>query len=282
MLDNRVYTFLKLCELMNYRRTAQALNLTQPAVTQHIHVLEREYGCPLFHYNGHTLHQTEQCLELERHLRAEVYNERAFREKLDRPAAIHLAIGATKTIGDYTIETQVLELLGREDVELELIIDNTINLLAKLNAMELDFLLVEGFVDKENYGTTLIKEEVLTGICAKDHPFAGRSVPLEELFREHIILRESGSGTRAVFEEFLYERGYNVSRFRRRSVISSFKLIEKAVANHMGVSFVYESIPKSRETLATFSIEGVRISHEFNVVFLKNSSVEEKLAQLKL
>ena len=281
MLDNRVFTFLKLCELMNYRRTAEALNMTQPAVTQHIHVLEREYGCPLFHYDGRALYKTDQCLELERHLRAEVYNERAFREQLKRPAATRLSVGATKTIGDYTIEQKVLELLGREDVELELIIDNTINLLAKLNAMELDFLLVEGFVDKENYGTALIKEEELTGICAKDHPFAGRSVPLEELFQEHIILRESGSGTRAVFEEFLYERGYNVSRFRRRSVISSFKLIEKAVSKGMGVSFVYESIPKSSETLAAFRIEGARISHEFNFVFLKNSSVEEKLAQLR-
>ena len=281
MLDNRVYTFLKLCELMNYRRTAEALNMTQPAVTQHIHVLEREYGCPLFHYDGRALYKTDQCMELERHLRAEVYNERAFREQLERPAATRLAVGATKTIGDYTIEKKVLELLGRKNVELELIIDNTINLLAKLNAMELDFLLVEGFVDKENYGTSLIKEEELTGICAMDHPFAGRSVPLEELFQEHIILRESGSGTRAVFEEFLYERGYNVSRFRRRSVISSFKLIEKAVSNGMGVSFVYESIPRSNETLATFRIKGARISHEFNFVFLKNSSVEEKLAQLR-
>lgn len=282
MLDNRVFTFLKLCELMNYRRTAEALNMTQPAVTQHIHVLEREYGCPLFHYSGHVLYQTEQCLELERHLRAEVYNERMFREKLRRPAPIHLAIGATKTIGDYTIERQVLELLNREDVELELMIDNTINLLAKLNAMELDFLLVEGFVDKENYGTTLLQEEELVGICAKKHPFAGRSVTLDELFQEHMILRESGSGTRAVFENFLQERGYSVSRFRRHSVISSFKLIEKAVANNMGVSFAYESIPKNSETLATFQIEGVRISHEFNLVFLKNSSVEEKLALLKL
>ena len=41
-----------------------------------------------------------------------------------------------------------MELLGRDDVELQLLIDNTDNLLAKLNAMELDLLLVEGFVDK--------------------------------------------------------------------------------------------------------------------------------------
>ena len=275
MLDNRVYTFLKLCELMNYRRTAEALNMTQPAVTQHIHVLEREYGCKLFSYDGRTLEKTEECAALERHLRAEVFNELIFRQELGRPRARKIAIGATKTIGDYTIEQKVLELLDRDDIELELLVDNTDNLLAKLNALELDLLLVEGFVDKENYGTALIKEELLVGICGKDHPFAGQTVPLEALFDQHILVREEGSGTRAVFEQFLYEQGYSSARFRKRSAISSFKLIEQAVAENKGISFVYESIPKKNETLATFCIEGARISHEFNYVFLKNSNAPE-------
>ena len=40
MLDYRIETFLTLCETMNYRITAERLNITQPAVTQHIHYLE--------------------------------------------------------------------------------------------------------------------------------------------------------------------------------------------------------------------------------------------------
>ena len=42
MLDHRVETFLTLCELMNYRKTAEALGITQPAGTQQIHFLERQ------------------------------------------------------------------------------------------------------------------------------------------------------------------------------------------------------------------------------------------------
>ena len=40
MLDHRLYTFLTLCETGNYTKTAEKLNMTQPAVTQHIQFLE--------------------------------------------------------------------------------------------------------------------------------------------------------------------------------------------------------------------------------------------------
>ena len=42
MIDYRIKTFLVLCDTMNYRKTAELLNMTQPAVTQHIHLLENE------------------------------------------------------------------------------------------------------------------------------------------------------------------------------------------------------------------------------------------------
>jgi DNA-binding transcriptional LysR family regulator len=45
MIDQKLITFLKLCELMNYRKTAQALHLTQPAVSNQIRQLEQEYQC---------------------------------------------------------------------------------------------------------------------------------------------------------------------------------------------------------------------------------------------
>lgn len=47
MLDYRVITFLALYDEMNYRRTAEKLNMTQPGVTQHIHYLENYYGVKL-------------------------------------------------------------------------------------------------------------------------------------------------------------------------------------------------------------------------------------------
>lgn len=52
MLDFRIHTFLCVCRHMNYTRAAAELHITQPAVSQHIRYLEREYGAKLFSYKG--------------------------------------------------------------------------------------------------------------------------------------------------------------------------------------------------------------------------------------
>ena len=61
MIDTRIETFLTLCRVMNYRKTAELLNMTQPAVTQHIHFLEEQYGCKLFSYDRRTLTMTKEA-----------------------------------------------------------------------------------------------------------------------------------------------------------------------------------------------------------------------------
>ena len=61
MLDYRVLTFLALYDEMNYRKTAEKLNMTQPGVTQHIHFLEHYYGIKLFEYDGRTLSKTKNA-----------------------------------------------------------------------------------------------------------------------------------------------------------------------------------------------------------------------------
>ena len=50
MLDFRIKTFLTVCRTLNYTRAAEELALTQPAVTQQIASLERDYGVKLFKY----------------------------------------------------------------------------------------------------------------------------------------------------------------------------------------------------------------------------------------
>ena len=68
MLDYRTETFLTLYEEMNYRRTAERLQMTQPGVTQHIHYIENYYGVKLFVYDGHRLLRTPEAERLKRHI----------------------------------------------------------------------------------------------------------------------------------------------------------------------------------------------------------------------
>lgn len=277
MLDHRIDTFLMLCKVMNFRKTADLLGITQPAVTQQIHHLETHYGQKLFQYENRRLVKTEAAVVLEKYARAAKLQERDLLQKLNNNPVHTLRIGATKTIGDYYLKADIRRYLKSPDNALTLIVDNTEHLLHLLEANELDFAVVEGFFDKTCFDSILLRREPFVGICRKDHPFAGQEVTMEELLKETIIHREDGSGTRAILEQEL--SGYNESlqRFQRRICISSFNIILDLVKQGFGVSFVYNILADSDRELAKFSIRGKSVVREFNVVYLKYADMEEKI-----
>ena len=277
MLDYRVDTFLTLCEQMNYRKTAEMLHISQPAVTQQIHYLENQYGQKLFVYENRRLVKTEAAAILEQYARAAKLQQQDLLQKLESSPIHTLRIGATKTIGDYYLKEDIRRYLQSPDNALTLIVDNTEHLLRLLEENELDFSVVEGFFDKTRFDSILLRREPFVGICRKDHPFAGREVTMEELLQQTIIHREAGSGTRAILEQEL--RGYNESlqRFQRHICISSFNIILDLVKQGFGVSFVYNILADSDPALAKFSIRGETVVREFNVVYLKYADMGEKI-----
>ena len=277
MLDYRIDTFLLLCKVMNFRKTADLLGITQPAVTQQIHYLENQYGRKLFQYESRRLVKTEAAVLLEQYARAAKLQEQDLLQKLENNPIYTLRVGATKTIGDYYLQGDIRRYLKSPDNALTLIVDNTEHLLHLLEENQLDFAVVEGFFDKARFDSILLRREPFVGICRKDHPFAGREVNMEELLKETIIHREDGSGTRAILEQEL--RGYNESlqRFQRHICISSFKIILDLVKQGFGVSFVYNILADSDTDLAKFSIRGESVVREFNIVYLKYADVDEKI-----
>lgn len=277
MLDYRIDTFLTLCECMNYRKTAEMLHISQPAVTQQIHALENQYGRKLFEYENRRLVKTEAAAILEQYARAAKLQQQDLLQKLESSPIHTLRIGATKTIGDYYLKEDIRWYLQSPDNALTLIVDNTEHLLRLLEENELDFSVVEGFFDKTRFDSILLRREPFVGICRKDHPFAGREVTMEELLQQTIIHREAGSGTRAILEQEL--RGYNESlqRFQRHICISSFNIILDLVKQGFGVSFVYNILADSDPALAKFSIRGETVVREFNVVYLKYADMGEKI-----
>ena len=64
-MDQRLETFLTVCATMNYRKAAEQLHLTQPAVTKQIQALEALYGVRLFTYDSRKLRKTAQGETLE-------------------------------------------------------------------------------------------------------------------------------------------------------------------------------------------------------------------------
>lgn len=275
MLDPRWNTFLVLCETMNYTRAAERLCLTQPAVTHHIHYLEDHYGCRLFSYEGKVLRLTEAGVRLREFTRSMAYNSRKVETAMASPAPISLRVGASKTIGEYIVAPQVERFLrAQPEASFSLLVDNTQVLLRGLEAGTLDFALVEGFFDRSRYDSQLYRQEAFFGVCAPEHRLAGRAVPLDELTGERLILRESGSGTRAIFEEALHRQNYTLESFSSVVTISDFSTIKSLVADGLGISFLYAPVVEQEQksgTLARFDLAEVPMSGAFYFVCLKDN-----------
>ena len=282
MIDKKIDSFLTLYETMSYRQSADRLFLTQPAITQHIQALEREYGCKLFNYDRKKLTATPEAATLAEYFRHVVYNENRIKQELSQKTHSPLKIGATKTIGEYVIEDRVADYLSAGRRTLHITVDNTENLLKMLDSQQLDFAIVEGIFDRTRYDYRLYSKEKYTGLCAKSHPFAGKEVEISDIFRCNAILREEGSGTRAIIERIFNEYGCGINMFSKVVEINNFSLICHLVARNMGISFGYQCLAEKRDDLSVFYIKGHPISYEFNYVYLKNSQAYKVVDEFNL
>ena len=274
-MDSKLHTFLVLCQTMNYRLAAERLHLSQPAVTKQIQALEQSLQTKLFYYDGHTLHKTEKCLLLERYAISMQYQFEELQLAIAEKERTLLRIGATKTIGDYVLIDAIKDYLKDPSHELSLVVDNTKHLLHMLDENQLDFAIIEGAFSKTKYDSYLLRMEPFVGICVKDHPLCGKHIPVEDLLKETIIVREEGSGTRRIFEERLLASGYELNDFSRTVSISSFVAIKALVAAGIGISFVYDSVVAKDENIGTFTVDVLTEPHAFHVVYTRNTNAKK-------
>ena len=274
-MDQKLHTFLTLCQTMNYRQAAGQLHLSQPAVTKQIQALEQSLQAKLFYYDGHTLHKTEECLLLERYAISQQYQFEELQLAFSGKKRLRLRIGATKTIGDYVLIDAIKDYLHDPSHELSLVVDNTKHLLQMLDENRLDFAIIEGTFSKTKYDSYLLRMEPFVGICAKNHPLCGKHIPIEDLLKETIIVREEGSGTRRIFEERLIASGYELSDFSREISISSFGAIKALVADGIGLSFLYHSVVSQDDAIGTFTVDGLTEPHAFHVVYTRNTNAKK-------
>ncbi len=280
MFDDRVFTFLTLYEEMNYHRTAEKRQMTQPGVTQHIKYLENLYGIKLFRYENRTLYRTPEAEQFKRHLDSMLAEEQAMREEFTKKSGISLRIGATKTIGEFVLPPVISYFLQQPNHRLDFIIDNTVALLQLLDKQQLDFAVVEGVFDKSRYDYRLYKKEKFTGICTKGHRFAGKKVPLNEIFKETLLIREKGSGTRRLLEQAIQDRGFSLENFSRTITLGNFSVLMDLLLQTNAITFAYQPIALQRSELTTFSVQGMAIEGEFNFVYCNHRIGEEKVHQL--
>lgn len=282
MLDFRHETFLALCRIRSYTKTAEALHLTQPAVTQHIKALEAYYGNRLFTYADKTLSLTEHGKLLYKFASTVASDRDTLAEILRKKtlSAPPLRFGATLSIGQY-IMPDIIEqiLLDNPDTQVSMLVENTHHLLEKLDRGDIQFALIEGLFDKSAYHSELFSLEPFIGVCSEHSPLSDHPVPFQELTQESLIVRERGSGTREIFEHLLQKYNLSITSFPRITEIGNMEAIKQLVNGGLGITFLYQAAARKELTqgkMKRLNITGVNDQHELNFVFLRNSQHASK------
>lgn len=112
MLDHRIFTFIKVCETLNFTQASKELHITQPAVTKHIKFLEAEYHTKLFTFEGKQCFLTptgKQLLDLLHTMNNDIQH---FKLLIDQ-TLIPLNFGTTLTIGEYVMPNILCRLLQK-------------------------------------------------------------------------------------------------------------------------------------------------------------------------
>lgn len=198
--------FITVAEKLRMSDAAKALYVSQPTVSQTISDLEDELGVELFERERKRLILTPQGQLLLTHARkvlqqVDIMNA-AVRDAL---STRRLRIGCTLSIAN-TILAPISRRLQDEhpDIVSTYFVENTRSLENRLLHNELDIALIEGQVRSEEIAKLPLVKDTLMVICHRDHPFWGRECVLpEELSGQDFLLRELGSGTRTIFEDYL-------------------------------------------------------------------------------
>ena len=285
MLDFRMDTFLALCRTMNYTRAAEELNITQPAVTQHIQYLQRHYGVKLFQYRDKHLFLTEAGAALRSAALTMEHDERELMEHLPllQKGMQHLRLGATLTVGEYALPPHLGRYMKRHpDVALHLVVGSTRRLLEGLNRGELDAAVVEGYFAKREYDAIRWSMEPYVCVCAAGSALEG-PMELEDLFTQTLILRDPESGTRDILERALLERNFQLSDFRRVVEINDLTVIKQLVEQNCGITFLYRrAVERELEEgqLRQVFLRGWEVQHEFTFLWRKGSVFEQNYRRL--
>lgn len=277
MIDHRIDTFLSLCETNSYTETAKVLNMTQPTVTQHIQYLEKHYQVRLVSKKGKQFKLTNEGKMLEKYAKRIKANSERITPLLHRlqKGEEVLKFGATLTIGEYMMPPILLRLLeDKPETKISMFVENTQLLLEMLWKGEIDFALLEGHFEQNEFDSQLLSNETYVGVCSPENPIAHESNELHDLLNQTLIIREVGSGTRDILEQSLYNQNLSVDDFNRTIEIGNMNAIKELCRHNKGITFMYQEAVKNEFEsghLTEIPIKNFSISHPFSFVYLKNS-----------
>nr|YP_010337981.1 LysR transcriptional regulator [Timspurckia oligopyrenoides]UNJ17566.1 LysR transcriptional regulator [Timspurckia oligopyrenoides] len=265
----------------SFKRAADSLYISQPAVSLQVQNLERQLNFPLFDRAGKKARLTEAgCLLLTHGNRILAMCEETCRalEDLQNLQGGSLIVGASQTTGTYLMPRLIGLFRQRyPQVIVQLQVHSTRRIAWSIANGQIDLAVIGGEIPPELHQTlqiTSYAEDELALILPKSHPFSKMdNINKEDLYRLRFIALDTQSTIRKVIDKILNQHGIDSNRFTIEMELNSIEAIKNAVQSGLGVAFVSVSaIAKELELgiLHWSKIENVTIKRMLSIVINPN------------
>ncbi len=271
MNPTHLRTFLAVRHHLSYTRAAEAVFLSQPAVSRQIQQLERDLGVSLFEQLGRTLHLTDAG----RALAQEAESVLARLERVSESIAAYrtldagrLRLGAGTTPGFYLLPG----ILGRfhrkyPNVQIDYLVDNSRAVEQRVLRNEIDLGFIGGAPHSRDVMADAVAEDEIICFAGPKHELAGRKrISVQMLARHTWIVRRQGSATRDLFESWLTQRGGVVGRTIE---LGCPEAVRAVVAGGIGFSYMSRLAVTSElksNKLKRLAVTGLRLGRLIYVI----------------
>ncbi|WP_353572363.1 LysR family transcriptional regulator [Candidatus Albibeggiatoa sp. nov. BB20] len=243
MADRRLQVFHTVARLLSFTKAAEALHMTQPAVTFQVRQLEEYFNTRLFDRTHNRITLTEVGE------RVYEYAEKIFEHYSQMENAVKemtgdvngvLMIGASTTIAEYMLPTLLGDFkIKYPDVRIRLKVSNTDEIVSMVENNIIDLGVVEAPVSNKSLAVELCRLDELVAIISPDHPLSHKTeITPKELAEYPYISREEGSGTREVITEYLSSESLSIYDMNIVMELGSSEAIKGAVTSGMGVAIL--------------------------------------------
>jgi DNA-binding transcriptional LysR family regulator len=273
-MDTRqLATFCAVVDRRSFSQAAERLGVTQPAVSLQVRALEKRLGTQLLDRSGRRVEPTDAGWRLYRGAQKLLALEEQIES--DVVATVEGELRGTLVLGASTGPAAIVVplLLGefqRENpgVHVSLTVSDTHTVVERVAARELELGIVGA--SRRHRGVRFepfFSDEVILA-CPPGHRFAGRTIPVDELREEPLILMQEGAGVRQIVEDALRRRGIRLRDLDVRLELGLQESVRRAVQAGYGVTFISRTAVESElegGTLTEARVQGLEATREISL-----------------
>lgn len=274
-MDTRqLAAFCAVVDRRSFSQAAERLGVTQPAISLQVRALEKRLGTQLLDRSGRRVEPTEAGLRLYRGAQRLLALEEQILDEIagegEGELTGELRLGASTGPAAIVVPLLLCEFQREHsDVRIALTVSDTQSIVERVATRDLELGIVGAARRHRAVRFEPFFDDEVVLACPPGHPFAGRTVTLDELRAESLIVMQEGAGVRQIVEDELRALGKRLRDLDVRLELGLQESVRSAVQAGYGVTFISRSAVEpelAAGTLAVARVQGLDAKREIALV----------------